>query len=115
VTETEVPDAETLRAAIVQRWGSVHRFCRLHKGRLNRATVYMVLAGKYPGSLARQAQRIYAVLTGAKDAEGQVMAAIKGVACAKCSVTTRPCDRCDGLFRSQAAAAARVLISSATF
>lgn len=105
---TEDLDAETLRAAIVRRFGSVHQFCRRHKGRLNRATVYMVLAGKYPGDVPRQAQRIMEALGLAKGQEAQVMEAIKQVACQRCAVTARPCGRCDDLFRSQAVAASRI-------
>jgi hypothetical protein len=110
---TEECDAETLRAAIVQRYGSVHQFCRRHKNRLNRATVYMVLKGKYPGDVPRQAYRIMEALGLAKGQEEQVLDAIKAVACARCAVTATPCTRCDGLFRAQAAAALRILISGA--
>lgn len=107
---TEDFDAEALRAAIVLRHGSVHRFCRRNRGRLNRATVYMVLAGKYPGDVPRQAQRIMEALGLAKGQEEQAMEAIKQVACARCAVTARPCGRCDALFRSQAVAVLRVFL-----
>lgn len=104
-------DAEALRAAILQRHGSVHRFCRRHKGRLNRATVYMVLAGKYPGDVPRQERRIMEALGLAKGQEEQAMEAIKRVACARCAVQTRPCERCDDLFRSQAVAVLRAFLT----
>jgi len=110
---TEGLDTEALRAAIVQRYGSVHRFCRRHKERLNRATVYMILAGNYPGNIAGQTRRIMEALGLAKGQEEQVLDAIKQVACSRCSVTARPCLRCDGLFRAQAAAALRILILGA--
>lgn len=104
----EPPTALELRRAICARFGSVHRFCRLHKGRLNRSTVYMVLSGTYPGAKAAQALRIAEALGLAKGREALALAAIKDVACARCAVKARPCTRCDDLFRAQALAAARV-------
>lgn len=109
---TDAPDAVALREAIEQRYGTVHKFCRRHKDRLNRATVYMILAGKYPGNVATQTRRILEALGLARGREDELHEAIKGVACARCSVQRRPCDRCDALFRAQAAAAMRVLISA---
>ena len=108
---TENLDAEALRAAIVRRYGSVHRFCRRYKDKLNRATVYMILAGRYPGDVMRQTHRIMEALGLAKGQEEQAMEAIKLVACQRCSVTARPCGRCDELFRSQAVAVTQVFIS----
>lgn len=104
-------DAEALGAAIRQRYGSVHRFCRAHKERLNRATVYMVLAGKYPGDVPRQAGRIMEAMGLAKGREEQALEAIKAVACARCTVTARPCGRCDALFHDQALAVLRIFSS----
>ncbi len=108
---TDDLDAKALREAIVRRYGSVHRFCRRHKDRLNRATVYMLLAGKYPGDIERQARRIMEAMGLAKGQEEQAMEAIKHTACQRCSVTARPCGRCDELFRSQAQAVTRVFLS----
>lgn len=48
---------EDLRAAVLARHRSIHAFCRVHP-ELKRATVYMVLAGSYPGNTARQEARI---------------------------------------------------------
>jgi hypothetical protein len=105
-TEIQEPSSiPELLQAICARYGTVHRFCRRHKGRLNRSTVYMVLAGTYPGSKAAQALRIAEALGLAQGQEARVLAAIKGVACARCSVKARPCGRCDELFKAQAAAA----------
>lgn len=106
---SEAEDAGALRAAIVRRFGSVHRFCREHKGRVNRATVYMVLAGTYPGSMERQVLRIKEALGTVQDVGAAVLAAIKGEACARCAVSVRPCERCDRLFKAQAAAALRAM------
>jgi len=118
VTDTEVdtevqepPSAPELRRAICARYGTVHRFCRRHKGRLNRSTVYMVLAGTYPGSRAAQALRIAEALGLAQGQEARVLAAIKGVACVRCSVKARPCGRCDELFKAQAASVSLVFSS----
>lgn len=55
-------DADELRARILDRYVSVHAFCRAHP-ELKRATVYMVLSGKYPGKADMQIARIRAALT----------------------------------------------------
>lgn len=54
---------EELRAAVLKQYRSVHAFCRAHP-ELKRATVYLVLAGRYPGNSSRQEGRIYSALTG---------------------------------------------------
>lgn len=102
-------ERDALRQAIVRRFGSVHRFCKEQKARVNRATVYMVLAGTYSGTVERQVVRIQEALGTVQDAETVVMAAIKGEACARCAVSARPCGRCDRLFKAQAAAALRAM------
>tara|TARA_Y100001954_G_scaffold239591_1_gene316142 strand:- start:12550 stop:12852 length:303 start_codon:yes stop_codon:yes gene_type:complete len=94
-----------LRTEIEERFGSVHKFCRLHPS-LNRATVYQVLAGKYGGNIQRQLQRICDVLEENSD-ERRVMEAIKATACARCNVTSE-CHRCDKLFQEQAKAVTRL-------
>lgn len=57
---------QDLKAAIISRHGSIHAFCRRHAGegagQLKRSTVYMVLAGRYPGKVAPQLAKIRAVL-----------------------------------------------------
>jgi len=90
-----------LRTDIETRFGSVHRFCRLHPF-LNRSTVYMVLAGNYGGDIEQQTQRIRDALEGQND-EKRIMETIKATACARCSVSGK-CNRCDDLFRAQAKA-----------
>lgn len=46
-----------LRAAVLARYRSIHAFCKAH-AELKRATVYLVLSGKYPGNTARQEAQI---------------------------------------------------------
>lgn len=104
----ELPSIPELHAKIRARFGTVHRFCKLHKGRLCRSAVYMTLNETYPGSRVAQALRIAEALGLAKSQKEQALAAIKEVACGRCAVKARPCERCDGLFRAQAAAVARV-------
>ena len=54
-------ELEKARAAIIQRHGSVHAFCRLFPD-LNRTTVYAVLRGRYAGNAGRQLARIIEAL-----------------------------------------------------
>lgn len=96
----------SLKAEIEQRHGSTHRFCKLHP-ELNRATVYMVLAGTYGGNVPRQEKRIRQALEGG-GGESLIYAAIKRIACGRCNVSGH-CNRCDSLFRAQAAAVMEVM------
>lgn len=57
-------EVDTLREQVLERYASVYAFCRAHP-ELKRATVYLVLSGKYPGKWSFQAARIRAALTGA--------------------------------------------------
>ena len=57
-------ESDTLRAQVLERYASVYAFCRAHP-ELKRATVYLVLSGRYPGKWSFQAARIRAALTGA--------------------------------------------------
>lgn len=98
----------SLRSEIKARFGSVHKFCRLHPG-LSRATVYQILAGRYGGNVERQIQRIRDALNESSK-EQRVMATIKETACGRCSVTGK-CNRCDDLFRAQAKAVLNLLSS----
>lgn len=50
-------ESEKLKAEILARHASVHAFCKAHP-ELARATVYLVLSGKYPGSWTTQAAKI---------------------------------------------------------
>ncbi len=61
-------EAEGLRAQVLDRYASVHAFCRAHP-ELKRATVYLVLSGRYPGKWSEQAARIRTALSGARSPE----------------------------------------------
>lgn len=57
-------EVDSLRAQVLERYTSIYAFCRAHP-ELKRATVYLVLSGRYPGKWSFQAARIRAALTGA--------------------------------------------------
>ena len=88
---------ESLRAEILTRYASIHAFCRLHP-ELKRATVYLVLSGRYPGRAEAQAAKIRAALQGRKAAEAQgpaltqdeTVSALQTIRCGNC----RRLDRC---------------------
>lgn len=61
-------ETEALRAQVLDRYVSVHAFCRAHP-ELKRATVYLVLSGRYPGKCNEQAARIRTALSGARSPE----------------------------------------------
>ena len=48
-------EADTLRAQVLERYTSIYAFCRAHP-ELKRATVYLVLSGRYPGKWSFQAE-----------------------------------------------------------
>ncbi len=52
---------ESLKADILARYKSVHAFCKA-RSELSRASVYLVLSGKYPGRMNAQIARIRAAL-----------------------------------------------------
>ena len=54
--------ASELKKAILARYQSIHAFCRAHP-ELKRATVYLVLSGRYPGRWNEQAAKIQAALS----------------------------------------------------
>lgn len=54
-------EVDSLRAQVLERYTSVYAFCRAHP-ELKRATVYLVLSGRYPGKWSFQAARIRAAL-----------------------------------------------------
>lgn len=95
----------TLKEEIEGRFGTIHRFCEQHAGRLKRTTVYAVLAGRYSGSMESQTKRIRDVLDGVDD-ETRVFEAIKKEACKLCNVT-RKCGTCDKMFKLAAKTATR--------
>lgn len=98
-------DVQALRLAVEARFGTVYRFVRASG--LNKSTVYMVLAGTYPAKGSdRQMRRIREALEGSTPREERIYAAIKAVACARCSGRRAGCGSCDALFREQALAVA---------
>lgn len=52
---------DALRATVLARHRSIHAFCKASPD-LKRATVYLVLAGRYPGDSSRQTARILEAL-----------------------------------------------------
>ena len=54
---------EELRRQILAKYRTIHAFCR-DNPELKRSTVYLVLAGKYPGNSAKQIEKIQGILTG---------------------------------------------------
>lgn len=54
-------EVDRLRAQVLDRYTSVHAFCRAHP-ELTRGTVYLVLSGNYPGKISTQASKIRAAL-----------------------------------------------------
>lgn len=70
-----VPRLDELRARIVERYGSLHAFCKAHL-ELKRSSVYLVMSGRYPGRSENQIIRIEAAL------EGNACAARAGLASA---------------------------------
>lgn len=78
-----------LRNAIVTRYGSIHAFCRTYSS-LNRATVYQLLSGSYPGNVARQCARVRTVLENAPEqakqlaTEDTVAAVLQACKCTHC-------------------------------
>lgn len=106
--ETLARQVATLLQEIMARYVTVHRFCKQHR-ELNRSTVYMVLKGRYPGNAERQLERMRKALQGEVSTEERAYQAIRQTACARCSVTTQGCNRCDALFRDQARAVAAAI------
>ncbi|MCH5277498.1 MAG: hypothetical protein J1E80_06635 [Desulfovibrionaceae bacterium] len=94
---------ESLRAEILARYASIHAFCRMNPD-LKRATVYLVLSGKYPGKTKEQAARIRAALH-EKDAGAathgpdlpreEVVLALQSIRCGHCrKLDKRGCPEC---------------------
>ena len=98
-------DLAALRAAVVARCGSLHKFCRVTG--LCRSTVYLAFAGKYPGDTRRTRARIAAALSGL-DATGpfeRVYRAIETEACGGCRMANDfSCRQCRERFARQARA-----------
>lgn len=92
-----------LDAAIRQRHGTPHRFCK-HSG-LPRGTVYQVLAGRYAGNSDRQVERIRIALLSPDVTGERIGRILRRHACARClSRGSDLCGRCEPVFAAQAAA-----------
>jgi len=110
--------ADRLRERILESHVSIHAFCRAHP-ELKRATVYMVLSGRYPGKTDVQLARIGAALSGGISEEsgspslpgltGEDLAvALQEIRCAHCRrLDRRECAAC----RAQTALEGRELFS----
>ena len=79
-----VPRLDELRARIVERYGSLHAFCKAHP-ELKRSSVYLVMSGRYPGRSENQIIRIEAALEGNACAARAVLATRSGLASAMSS------------------------------
>lgn len=98
-------DPAFLAAAIRERHGTAHAFCRAHP-ELGRTTVYQLLRGRYPGNVNKQAGRVLAALAGQADEAERLAALLLRVACKRCGKrkTRRKCAACRDLCRCQAMA-----------
>lgn len=91
-----------LKAAILARYPSVHAFCK-HHPELSRASVYLLLSGKYPGKGDRQARRIRSALEGSPEEHTEILKRspeqldemLQQIRCANCRrLNRRECMAC---------------------
>ncbi len=110
-----------LRAAILARHPSLYAFSKATG--VTKSVVLQVLAGRYPGNVARQAARMRAALAGAPPAvsgwepptPAAIHEALERVACARCRVTDkRRCKSCRALWDRQAAEVAALYAAAAS-
>ena len=59
-------EIEALKTASLLAYPSVYAFCKAHKGKITKSVVNMVLAGKYPGNVEKQKDKIQKILDGYK-------------------------------------------------
>jgi len=113
-------EREALRAAILARHRSLYAFCKATG--ITKSIVLQILAGRYPGNVARQMARMRAALAdtppAAPDAEPPTLtaihAALERVACARCRATDkRRCKSCRALWERQAAEVAALYATAA--
>jgi len=99
-----VTSVEQLRGEVLERYASIHAFCREH-AELKRATVYMVLSGRYPGRVETQIAKIRAALMSVpgRKAESvmpgmtreETVEALQNIRCAHCRrLDRRGCHDC---------------------
>ena len=113
-------EREALRAAILARHRSIYAYCKASG--VTKSVVLQVLAGRYPGNVARQTARIRASLAdtppAAQGAEPPSMTAVyealERVGCARCRQTDkRRCKSCRALWERQAAEVAALYAAAA--
>jgi hypothetical protein len=113
-------EREALRAAILARHRSIYAYCKATG--ITKSVVLQLLAGRYPGNVARQTARIRAALDetpSATDAprempsQAAIFAALERVGCARCRATDkRKCRGCRTLWERQAAAVVGLFASN---
>lgn len=106
----------TLREQVLERYSTIYAFCRAHP-ELKRATVYLVLSGRYPGKSEAQAEKIRAALHGTPEVPApvapgltreQTAEALQEIRCGNCRrLDRRGCGDC----RTQTEREARELYS----
>lgn len=108
-------ELEKANQAILDRYGSVHAFCRAHPG-LTRTTVYQVLRGAYGGNQEKQLGRIMAALESSTQGDKglpslpELESCIRDAACQRCPVVSGPlCKRCAPTHLLQAQAVLELL------
>ncbi|UJX42989.1 hypothetical protein K9F62_10045 [Desulfovibrio sp. JY] len=113
-------EREALRAAILARHRSIYAYCKATG--ITKSIVLQILAGRYPGNVARQTARIRAALADTPPTEATpeppsltaVYEALERVACARCRVTDkRRCKSCRALWERQAAEVAALYAAAA--
>ena len=106
-------EREALRAAILARHRSIYAYCKATG--ITKSVVLQLLAGRYPGNVARQTARIQAALVATPPASPgaeppsqlAIYETLEHVACARCRQTDkRRCKGCRTLWERQAAAVA---------
>ena len=93
--------ASELKDAVLARYRSVYAFCRAHP-EIKRATVYLVLSGRYPGKWNEQAAKIQAALSEAGESPRAqevtpdvVGKALQEIRCSHCRrLDRRECPSC---------------------
>jgi hypothetical protein len=110
-----VSEIEKAKAAIMDRYGSPHAFCREHSS-LNRTTVYQVLKGTYSGNIEKQLGRIMVELERSQETTNglpsvtELELCIRDAACPRCPVVEGPlCKRCAPTHLLQAQAVRQLL------
>ncbi|WP_300160129.1 hypothetical protein [Solidesulfovibrio sp.] len=113
-------EREALRAAILARHRSIYAYCKATG--VTKSVVLQLLAGRYPGNVARQTARIRAALADTPPAGPgaeppsltAVYAALERVGCARCRRTDkRRCKTCRALWERQAAEVAALYAAAA--